>query len=87
LENGVNDVAGSNLDQPIRVAALFNGGRLELYPLGTQPDKPPLVTRGIVDGEMIWQYGPFKVTMRRVEDLEEHDGYTERHQGESTKDP
>jgi hypothetical protein len=66
LENGVNDVAGAGLDQRIRVAAVFNGGRLDLHPFGIEADKPPLVTREIVDGTMVWRYGPFKVTMRRV---------------------
>lgn len=67
LENGVNDVAAANLDQRIRVAAVFNGGRLELHPLGVTPGRPPLVTREIVDGEMVWHYGPFRVTMRRTD--------------------
>jgi hypothetical protein len=31
LENGVNDVAGPNLDQSVRVVAVFNGGRLDLH--------------------------------------------------------
>jgi hypothetical protein len=67
LENGVNDVAGPDLDQRIRVAAVFNQGRLDLHPFGVQADKPPLVTRQIVDGLMAWHYGPFKVTMRRFD--------------------
>jgi len=68
LENGVNDVAGPDLDQRIRVAAVFNAGRLDLHPFGMQADKPPLVMREIADGMLVWHYGPFKVTMRRVED-------------------
>jgi hypothetical protein len=68
LENGVNDVAGPDLTQPIRVAAVFNARRLDLHPFGVQPDKPPLVTREIVDGMLVWHYGPFKVTMRRIGD-------------------
>ena len=69
LENGVNDVAGPpNFNQQIRVAALFKNGRLELHPFGVELDRPPLVTREVSNGEMIWQYGPFKVTMRRVVD-------------------
>jgi len=67
LENGVNDVAGPDLTQPIRVAAAFNEGRLDLHPFGVQAGKPPLVTREIVDGVLVWHYGPFKVTMRRVD--------------------
>ncbi len=67
LENGVNDVAATNLSQKIRVAALFTDGRLELHPFGVDPNRPPLVTREIVNGEMIWNYGPFKVTMRTVD--------------------
>ena len=67
LENGVNDVAGPpNFDQQIRVAALFNNGRLDLHPFGVEPGRPPLVTREVVNGEMIWHYGPFKVRMRRI---------------------
>lgn len=69
LENGVDDVAGPpNFSQKIRVAALFKEGRLELHPFGVQPGRPPLVTREVVSGEMIWHYGPFKVTMRRIAD-------------------
>lgn len=71
LEHGVDDVAAAKSDQRIRVAAVFNERRLDLHPFGIQPGRPPLVTREIVNGEMIWQYGPFKVTMRRIGD--EHD--------------
>jgi len=67
LENGVDDVAAARLDQRIRVAAVFNGGRLELHPFGVDPSRPALVTREIVNGEMVWHYGPFKVTMRRID--------------------
>jgi hypothetical protein len=67
LENGVDDVAAARLDQRIRVAAVFNGGRLELHPFGIEQGRPPLVTREIVNGEMVWNYGPFKVTMRRID--------------------
>ena len=68
LENGVNDVGGPpRFDQPIRVAAVFNGGRLDLHPFGVQPGKPPLVTREIVGKHMIWNYRPYKVTMRRID--------------------
>ncbi len=67
LENGVNDVAGPpTFGQQIRVAAVFRNGRLELHPLGVSPDRAPLVTREIVDGQMIWHYGPFKVTLRHI---------------------
>ena len=69
LENGANDVAGPDLTQPIRVAAAFNEGRLDLHPFGIQADKPPLVTREIVDGMLVWHYGPFKVTLRRMHDI------------------
>jgi hypothetical protein len=68
LENGVDDVAAAKLDQRIQVAAVFSGGRLELHPLGVHPGRPPLVTREIVRGEMIWNYGPFRVTMRRLDE-------------------
>jgi hypothetical protein len=67
LENGVNDVAAANLDQRIRVAAVFNEGRLDLHPFGIETGRPPLVTREIVNGYMIWHYGPFKVTMQRID--------------------
>lgn len=67
LENGVDDVAAADGRQRIRVAAVFNGGRLDLHPMGVDPARPPLVTREIVNGEMIWCYGPFRVTMRRID--------------------
>jgi hypothetical protein len=63
---GVNDVAAAKTGQRIRVAAVFNNGRLNLHPMGVDPARPPLVTREIVNGEMIWRYGPFVVTMRRI---------------------
>jgi hypothetical protein len=66
LANGVDDVAAARLDQRIRVSAVFKEGRLELHPFGLEPGRPPLVTRQIVDGELVWNYGPFKVTMRRT---------------------
>ena len=66
LENGVNDVAGKDYDQPVRVAAVFNRGRLDLHPFGVDPERPPLVTREVINGELIWHYGPFKVSMRRM---------------------
>jgi hypothetical protein len=67
LENGVNDVAGAKLDKQIRVAAVFNNGRLDLHPFGVDPARPPLVTREVVKGELVWNYGPYKVTMRRMD--------------------
>ena len=67
LGNGVDDVAAANMKQRIRVAALFKDGRLELHPLGVSPERPPLVTREVVDGEMIWHYGPYRVTLRKVD--------------------
>ena len=67
LENGVNDVLETNLSEKIQVAALFTDGRLDLHPFGVDPNKPALVTREIVDGEMVWNYGPFKVTLRKIE--------------------
>ena len=69
LENGVDDVAAANTSQRIRVAAVFNSGRLDLHPMGVDPGRPPLVTREIVKGEMIWCYGPFVVTMRRIDHI------------------
>jgi hypothetical protein len=65
LEHGVDDVAGANF-APIKVAAVFNDGRLDLHPGGYEPGKPPLVTRRIVGDELIWHYVAFKVTMRRM---------------------
>ena len=68
LEHGVHDVAGGrDFSSPVRVAAVFNGGRLDLHPMGVHPERPPLVTREIVEGELIWHYGPFRVTMRRID--------------------
>ncbi len=67
LDNGVNDVASARLDQRIRVAVVFNDGRLDLHPFGVEPGRPALVTREIVDGEMIWHYARFRVTMRRTD--------------------
>jgi hypothetical protein len=68
LENGVNDVSGRrNFDERIRVAAVFNQGRLDLHPFGVDSGRPPLVTREVIDGELIWHYGPFKVAMRRID--------------------
>ncbi len=66
LANGVNDVLEMSLNQQIQVAAVFNNGRLDLHPGGVDPARPPLVTREIVDGELIWNYAAFKVTMRKV---------------------
>jgi hypothetical protein len=67
LEHGVDDVAGANLAQKIRVAALFREGRLELYPGGVVEGRPPLVTREVIGGDLVWNYGPFKVTLQRVD--------------------
>jgi hypothetical protein len=66
LGNGVNDVAEAKGGQRIRVAAVFQDGRLDLHPMGVEPGRPPLVTREIVGGEMVWCYGPFRVTLQRV---------------------
>ena len=67
LENGVNDVAESGLSQKVQVAALFTDGRLDLHPSGVDSNKPALVTREIVDGELLWNYGPIKVRLRQVD--------------------
>ena len=66
LENGVNDVMEMNLSQKIRVAAVFREGRLELHPGGMDAARPPLVTREIVDGELLWNYGPFRVRLLKT---------------------
>lgn len=65
LEHGVDDVAAANLKQRVRVAAAFNNGRLDLHPGGIDPARPPLVTREIVDGELVWNYAGFTVLLRR----------------------
>lgn len=68
LENGVDDIGWPpEKGQRIRVAALFTDGRLDLHPLGVSPDRPAYVTREIVRGEMIWNYGPLRVTLRRID--------------------
>jgi hypothetical protein len=67
LENGVDDVAGPpNFGQRIKVAALFIDGRLDLHPYGVKPGQPALVTREVVAGRLVWNYGPFKVTLERI---------------------
>jgi hypothetical protein len=66
LENGVNDISGPPNWTPIHVAAVFNQNRLDLHPMGVHPDRPPMVTREIIDGLMIWNYGPFKVVLERI---------------------
>ena len=71
LENGVNDVAGANLSQSVRVAALFAEGRLELHPFGIDPGRPALVTREIMAGQLIWNYGSFKITLQKIDALEQ----------------
>lgn len=69
LDNGVNDVLESDLTTKIRVAAVFNNGRLDLHPGGVDPARPPLVTREVVDGDLVWNYAVFKVWLRKVESL------------------
>lgn len=66
LERGVDDVLAANLGQRIQVAAVFRDGRLELHPGGVVEGQRPLVTREIVGGMLIWNYGPFTVTCERV---------------------
>jgi len=66
LGNGVNDVAAAN-GNSIRVAAVFCDGRLDLHPFGVDPARPAPVTRELLDGNLVWNYGPFRVTMRRVD--------------------
>jgi hypothetical protein len=66
LERGVNDVLEIDLKTTIRVAAVFHDGRLDLHPGGVDPARPPLVTREIVGGELVWNYGIFTVRMRKV---------------------
>jgi hypothetical protein len=67
LEHGVDDVAELDVKTRIRVAALFREGRLDLHPGGIEPSRPPLVTREIVKGELLWRYAVFTVRCRRVD--------------------
>jgi hypothetical protein len=67
LEHGVNDVAGANF-APIRVAAVFTDGRLDLHPNGYDPARPALVTREVADGVLVWNYGGVTVRMRRIDE-------------------
>ncbi len=67
LKHGVNDVMETNLTQKIQVAAVFREGRLELHPGGIVEGRAPLVTREIADGELLWNYGPFRVMLRMAE--------------------
>ncbi len=66
LERGVNDVLEMDLSQNIQVAAVFNHGRLDLHPGGVDPARLPLVTREIVDGELVWNYAVFSVRLRKI---------------------
>ena len=66
LEHGVDDVAEIDLNTRIRVAAVFDGGRLALYPGGFDPARRPLVTREIIGDELLWQYAVFTVRLRKV---------------------
>ncbi len=65
LDHGVDDVAAVNF-APIRVAAVFCEGRLDLHPGGYDPAKPALVSRWIADDALIWKYAIFTVTLQRV---------------------
>ena len=66
LAHGVDDVMEMNLSQRIQVAAVFRDGRLELHPGGVDAGRPALVTREIVDRELVWNYGAGRVTLRRL---------------------
>ena len=70
LEHGVDDVAEFDLKTRIRVAAVFNKGRLELHPGGVDPSRAPLVTREVVGDELVWHYAAFTVWMRRMDEPE-----------------
>ena len=65
LERGVADGAGTNF-APIRVAAVFEDGRLDLHPFGVDPARPAAVTREMVGEELVWNYLGFRVVMRRA---------------------
>jgi hypothetical protein len=67
LEHGVDDIATATL-APIKVAAVFVNGRLDLHPGGVVEGQPALVTREIVDGgEMLLNYVGFKVMLREID--------------------
>lgn len=67
LEHGVDDVMERDLKTRIKVAAVFNEGRLDLHPFGIDPARPPLVTREVIDGRLIWNYATFRVTLERID--------------------
>jgi hypothetical protein len=67
LEHGVDDVAAANLSQRMQVAALFRDGRLELHLGGVVEGRAALVTREVVDGQLVWRYGPFTVRCERID--------------------
>ena len=67
LANGVNDVAAANFS-PIKVAALFKDGRLDLHPFGYDESRPALVTREIAGRQLVWMYAGIRVVMERMAD-------------------
>ena len=67
LERGVDDVIELDLNTRIRVEVLLNGVLLDLHPGGIEPGRPPLVTREILDGDLVWHYATFTVRMHRVD--------------------
>lgn len=67
LEHGVDDVLERDLTTRIKVAAVFKDGRLDLHPFGIDPARPPLVTREVIDGRLIWNYATFRVTLERID--------------------
>jgi hypothetical protein len=79
LEHGVDDVAAADFTTRVRVAAVFNHGRLDLHPGGVDSARPPLVTREVVGDELIWHYGPFAVLMRRLSEPAEAEARKEAH--------
>jgi hypothetical protein len=60
-EHGVDDVAAASSAR-IRVTATFADGALVLRPRGMPGTE---VTRRIVDGELVWRYGPSLVVRSR----------------------
>ena len=66
IEHGVDDVAEMDLTTRVRVAAVFKDGRLDLHPGGVVAGRPALVTREIVDRELVWHYAVFTVRCRRI---------------------
>ena len=62
LDNGVNDVAASDLTTPVRVAAFWEDGVHVLRPDGV----PIEVTRHLDGDQLIWRYVDFSARLDRI---------------------